>query len=267
MATDVADTTTTADFLTLRGITKTYPVRGGAREVLAPVDLDVPAGQFVTLVGPSGCGKSTLLGVIAGLVEPTTGSIRLDGAPITRPGADRGVVFQQHVLLPWLSAKDNVRFALDCATPELPAAERDRRAVEALQRVHLGHAMDRKPGQLSGGMQQRVGIARAFALGPKILLLDEPFGALDALTRLSLQSQLLELWEADRRAVIMVTHDVEEAVLLSDRILVMSDGPAATITDRVDVPFRRPRDQAALRTDPEFHALETRLVSQLVKPV
>jgi nitrate/nitrite transport system ATP-binding protein len=266
MATDAAQAATgapvAAEFLTLSGLTKSYP----GRAVLAPVDLAVPAGQFATLLGPSGCGKSTLLGMIAGLVEPTAGAMTLDGAPITRPGADRGVVFQQHVLLPWLTAKQNVRFALDCALPGLPAAERERRAVQALQRVHLGDAMDRKPGQLSGGMQQRVGIARAFALAPKVLLLDEPFGALDALTRVSLQRQLLELWEADRRTVIMVTHDVEEAVLLSDRILVMSHGPAARIVDEVAVPFPRPREQAVLRTDPEFHALVARLLAQLTAP-
>jgi nitrate/nitrite transport system ATP-binding protein len=254
-------------FLHLRKVTKSFSVGKTSSEVIGPTDVAVEQGQFVTVIGPSGCGKSTLLGLVAGLVEHDSGELWLDGAPITGPGHDRGMVFQQHVLLPWMTARDNVLFGLDCARPELPTAERRALAERYLELVHLGNAADKRPGQLSGGMQQRVGIARAFALQPKVLLLDEPFGALDALTRLSLQAELLRAWETERRTVLMVTHDVDEAIVLSDRILVMGQGPSATIIQDVPVDFARPRSPEELNRDPRYYELRASLLSALTAPL
>jgi nitrate/nitrite transport system ATP-binding protein len=251
--------------LRLDGIIKNYAVRKSTVQVLSPTTFGIERGEFVTLIGPSGCGKSTLLGIVAGLTEPDGGELTLDGAPITGPGRDRGVVFQQHVLLPWLSARDNILFALDTARGELPAQERSDLADRYLELVHLTAAADKRPGQLSGGMRQRVGIARALALQPKMLLLDEPFGALDALTRATLQRELLHAWESERRTVMMVTHDVDEAILLSDRILVMSHGPQALIIRDIRVPFSRPREADLLAQDPTYFELRAALLSALIR--
>jgi nitrate/nitrite transport system ATP-binding protein len=251
--------------LRLDEVTKEYTSGKNRVQVLSPTTFDIEAGEFVTLIGPSGCGKSTLLGIVAGLVEPDSGVVTLDGAPITAPGRDRGVVFQQHVLLPWLSARDNILFALDCARPELTSAERRDLADHYLDLVHLSPAADKRPGQLSGGMRQRVGIARALALQPKMLLLDEPFGALDALTRASLQRELLRAWESERRTVMMVTHDVDEAILLSDRILVMSHGPQARIIRDITVPLTRPREADQLARDTTYFELRAALLSSLIR--
>ncbi|MDY5839942.1 MAG: ABC transporter ATP-binding protein, partial [Corynebacterium camporealensis] len=195
----------------------------------------IEEGQFVSLLGPSGSGKSTILSMLAGLAFPTTGEVRARGEKITGPGPDRGVVFQNHALLPWMTARGNIDFGLRSARPELSKQERKDITERYLEAVSLGHAGERRPAGLSGGMQQRVGLARAFAVGSDILLLDEPFGALDALTRRQLQQLLLEVWEANRRTVVMVTHDVDEAIVLSDRVLVMSPGPEATIVEDLDV--------------------------------
>lgn len=255
-----------AGSLALENVEKWYPAKPHWNQVLAPTSLTVDEGQFVTLIGPSGCGKSTVLSMIAGLTEPDGGLLWLDRRPITGPGHDRGVVFQHHVLLPWLTARENVLFALNCARAELPKRERADLADHYLDMVKLAAHKDKKPAQLSGGMQQRVGIARAFALRPKVLLLDEPFGALDALTRLDLQGELLRLWESERRTVVMVTHDVDEAIVLSDRILVMSHGPAATITQDIPVPFARPRNQSDLNRDQTFYELRGTLLDSLTAP-
>ena len=251
--------------LVVAGVSKSYGDRKASSCVLESIDFDVAEGEFVTLIGPSGCGKSTLLNMIAGLVLPDAGSIVLDGRPITRPGSDRGVVFQQHVLLPWMTAYENVRFGLDCTMADRPALERHELALHYLKVVHLEEAKDKRPGQLSGGMQQRVGIARAFAIQPKVLLLDEPFGSLDALTRLSLQDHLLDAWESERKTVVMVTHDVDEAIVLSDRILVMSHGPAAGIKQQLTVPFPRPRDKERLLRDTDYYELRASLLSILTR--
>ncbi|MFC3849208.1 ABC transporter ATP-binding protein [Corynebacterium hansenii] len=252
--------------LSFRGVAKSYPAarrRTADTVVLDGIDLDLAHGQFVSVLGPSGCGKSTLLTMAAGLSRPTAGSVELDGREVTAPGPDRGMVFQQHVLLPWMTALGNVKFALRSARPELTDAERDDIARHHLSMVHLDHAIDRKPGELSGGMRQRVGIARAFAIHPSVLLLDEPFGALDALTRLSLQRQLLEVWENDRRTVLMVTHDVDEALLLSDRIIVLGGGSPARIIHDVEVPFARPRRAEDVELDPDYLALKRTLIRSL----
>lgn len=252
--------------LVLENVEKWYPAKEGWNQVIAPTTISIDEGQFVTLIGPSGCGKSTVLSMIAGLTEPDGGILWLDRQPITGPGSDRGMVFQQHVLLPWLTARENVLFALNCARAELSKTERAELADHYLDTVKLGKHKDKKPRELSGGMQQRVGIARAFALQPKVLLLDEPFGALDALTRVDLQGELLRLWESERRTVVLVTHDVDEAIVLSDRILVMSHGPAATVSEDIPVTFPRPRDQAELNRDQAFYELRSTLLTSLTAP-
>lgn len=221
----------------LSDITKSY----GSHTVIAETSIAVAEGQFVSILGPSGCGKSTMLSMIAGLDFPTTGTVSTGGRPVLGPGPDRGMVFQDHALLPWLTARGNIEFGLKSARPELDRAERTRVADRYLGQVGLAHAARLRPSRLSGGMQQRVGIARAFAIDPEILLLDEPFGALDALTRRELQLQLLDIWEASRRTVLMVTHDVDEAILLSDRVLVMGHGPSATVIADISVDVPRPR--------------------------
>lgn len=221
----------------LSDITKSY----GSHTVIAETSIAVAEGQFVSILGPSGCGKSTMLSMIAGLDFPTTGTVSTGGRPVLGPGPDRGMVFQDHALLPWLTARGNIEFGLKSARPELGRAERTRVADRYLGQVGLAHAAHLRPSRLSGGMQQRVGIARAFAIDPEILLLDEPFGALDALTRRELQLQLLDIWEASRRTVLMVTHDVDEAILLSDRVLVMGHGPSATVIADIAVDVPRPR--------------------------
>lgn len=215
--------------ITIDQITRSY----GSTRIIGPTTIDIVPGQFVSLLGPSGCGKSTILSMIAGLDHPSTGAVTVDGRS--------AVVFQDHALLPWFTARGNIEFGLKSVRPELSAQQRREIADRHLEMVGLSHAADRRPARLSGGMQQRVGIARAFAVEPEILLLDEPFGALDALTRRELQLQLLELWEADRRTVVMVTHDVDEAILLSDRILVMSPSPDATVIADIAVDLPRPR--------------------------
>jgi nitrate/nitrite transport system ATP-binding protein len=252
-------------FLRLEAVSKAF-VAGKVRQpVLDCLSLGVADGQFVALIGPSGCGKTTLINLVAGLIRPDAGAIWLDGQPVRGPGRDRGVVFQQHLLLPWMSAYQNVRFALDCALTRQPAAERDRLARHYLAVVGLAGAEQKKPGQLSGGMQQRVGIARAFAIHPRVLLLDEPFGALDAVTRTTLQDHLLHLWEAERRTVLMVTHDVDEALLLADRVVVLSCGPGAVLRRDLAVPLARPRVRDALLRDSAYHDLRAELLTLLTE--
>ncbi|MEJ4103498.1 ABC transporter ATP-binding protein [Corynebacterium bovis] len=225
----------------LDAVTRSY----GTTTVIAPTSVTVGDGEFVSVLGPSGCGKSTILSMVAGLAAPSTGRVLAGGRPVRGPGPDRGMVFQDHALLPWRTARGNVEFGLASARPELTRAQRREVADRHLARVGLARAADRRPARLSGGMQQRVGLARAFAVDPEILLLDEPFGALDALTRRELQLQLLEVWEESQRTVIMVTHDVDEAILLSDRVLVMSAGPESTVIADVPVDLPRPRHTVA----------------------
>lgn len=240
-------------------ITKSF----GSHNVIAPTSITIEEGQFVSILGPSGCGKSTILSMIAGLAFPTTGTVSADGNHITGPGPDRGMVFQHHALLPWLTAQGNIEFGLRSARPELTKQQRKEIAAKHLTQVGLDHAADQRPARLSGGMQQRVGIARAFAIDPKILLLDEPFGALDALTRRELQLQLLDIWEASRRTVVMVTHDVDEAILLSDRVLVMRKGPGSTVIADVTINLTRPRHDANILADEQAAELRTQLLSLL----
>jgi NitT/TauT family transport system ATP-binding protein/sulfonate transport system ATP-binding protein len=249
------------DLLTVRGVTKRFAVGDDEVEALAPVDIAIPRGEFVCMIGASGCGKSTLLRVIAGFEEPTTGSVAIDGRPVTGPGSDRGMVFQDYALFPWMTVRQNISFGP--RQRHLAREEIAKTTDEFVRMVGLERFADRYPNQLSGGMKQRVAIARVLANNANILLMDEPFGALDALTREQLQNELLQIWKRTGVTTIFVTHSVEEAVLLADRVLVMSAGPGRIDSDvRVELP--RPRDVSS----PEFNALRRdiakRLTSHLV---
>jgi nitrate/nitrite transport system ATP-binding protein len=251
-------------FLEIANLTKTYPKRGGeAVSVLDQINFNLDEHEFVTLVGHSGCGKSTLLRIVAGLDRPTSGKLLLQGQPIRRPGADRMMVFQQYCLLPWLTVRQNIRLAIDEVFRQMPVAERIQMVEEHLTMVNLSAAADKYPDQISGGMKQRVGIARALAVRPKILLMDEPFGALDALTRGKLQQQVLRIWESQRQAVIMITHDIDEAIYMSDRIVLMTNGPAATIGEILEVPFPHPRDRDHIRENPLYQQLHAQALDFL----
>ncbi|OFJ54462.1 ABC transporter ATP-binding protein [Mycolicibacterium grossiae] len=229
-----------------------YPTPTGRRLAVDDVSLTVGSGQFVALVGPSGCGKSTLLKVAAGLVPPTSGEVRVGGAVVTAPPAGVGMLFQNDALLPWRSARDNVRLPLQIAA--VARGEQDRRSTELLERVGLADFADELPSRLSGGMRKRVALARTLASDPSVFLMDEPFGPLDALTRREVGRDFLRLWEHLRTTVIFVTHDVDEALLLADRVVVMSAGPGRIIVD-YEVPLPRPRDPRELRFTPEYHDL------------
>ena len=240
-------------YLHLDGIGMTFEKRRVRFEALRGISLNVRRGEFVTLIGHSGCGKSTLLNLLAGLLKPTAGLMLLGNKEIAGPGPERGVVFQNHSLLPWLTCTGNVHLAVERVfggnEPKSRLAERTR---EALALVGLAHAAAKYPDEISGGMKQRVGIARALAMEPKVLLLDEPFGALDALTRARLQDELLGIVAKTGSTVVMVTHDVDEAVLLSDRIVMMTNGPAATVGGILEVGLPRPRQRLQLATDPRY---------------
>jgi nitrate ABC transporter ATP-binding subunit len=251
-------------YLDIRSLRKDYPTSRGVYPALGNVSLSIQEGEFVSVIGPSGCGKSTLLMMIAGLIQPTEGSIILDGTLVTGPGLDRGVVFQSYALLPWMTATQNIAFALECARYGADARERLDMAARLLERVHLSDAADKRPGQLSGGMRQRVGIARALAVNPKVLLLDEPLSALDFLTRQSLQVEILRLLEEERKTVVLVTHDVDEALLLSDRIVVLTRGPGARVGATLNIPFERPRRLDEIMQMRAYHELRHGLLGMLI---
>ena len=240
-------------YLSIEGVGVTF-AKGAARsEVLTGIDLKVEKGEFVSIIGHSGCGKSTLLNVVAGLVPVTTGAVILDKQEVNAPGPDRAVVFQNHSLLPWLSVRENVSLAVDKVFGKTKsAAERREWTLHNLELVKMTHALDKRPAEISGGMKQRVGIARALAMEPKVLLLDEPFGALDALTRAHLQDSVMEIHAALNNTVLMVTHDVDEAALLSDRIVMMTNGPRAAIGQVLEVDLPRPRDRLAVAENPTY---------------
>jgi nitrate/nitrite transport system ATP-binding protein len=228
-------------------VAKTFKRGKIESNVLKDITLDVAKGEYVTIIGHSGCGKSTLLNIVAGLVPATEGGVILEGRQVDEPGPDRAVVFQNHSLLPWLTVYDNVRLAVDKVFSGAKSrAERHEWTMHNLGLVQMTHAKDKRPAEISGGMKQRVGIARALAMEPKVLLLDEPFGALDALTRAHLQDSVMALHQKLGNTVMMITHDVDEAVLLSDRIVMMTNGPAAGIGEILDVPLPRPRNRLEL---------------------
>jgi nitrate/nitrite transport system ATP-binding protein len=251
------------DQVEISNLTKAFATPKGPLVVVRDFNLRIAHGEFVTLIGHSGCGKSTVLAMLAGLSEATSGGIVLAGRELAGPGPDRGVVFQAPTLLPWMTAFENVMLGVDQVFYTAARAERRQIAEYYLTVVGLGESMHRLPAQLSQGMRQRVGIARAFALSPKMLLLDEPFGMLDALTRFELQQVLLELWNRTRLTALMVTHDVDEALFLSDRIVMMTNGPEAEVGEILRVPFARPRDRAALMADPEYYRLREQLIDFL----
>ena len=242
-----------AAFIEVQQANVIFQTAKGPFQALRDIDLQIEKGQFVALIGHSGCGKSTLLNLIAGLLKTTTGVLLCDNREIAAPGPERAVVFQNHSLLPWLTCFDNVYLAVERVFGEKESKARlKERTNAALALVNMAHAAHKRPGEISGGMKQRVGIARALAMEPKVLLMDEPFGALDALTRAKLQDELLKIVARTKSTVVMVTHDVDEAVLLSDRIVMMTNGPAATIGEVLAVDLPRPRDRVALAEDPTY---------------
>jgi nitrate/nitrite transport system ATP-binding protein len=254
----------TIPILSLKGVTKRYQARnGGVSEVLGGIDLDIRDGEFVAVLGFSGAGKTTLVSAIAGLIEPDEGKILLKGAPIHGPGKDRGLVFQSYSLFPWLNVEQNVALAVDAVHKDRSADERKALVRRKIELVGLGHAMDRKPAQLSGGMRQRVAVARALAMEPEILLMDEPLSALDALTRAKLQDEIERIRKEEKRTIVLVTNDVDEALLLADRVAVLTPAPAARIGQIFAVDLPRPRDREEMNDSPEFQALRSRIVSYL----
>jgi len=250
-------------FLEISRLGKTYATPKGPAVIVENFDLRIRQGEFITLIGHSGCGKSTVLSMVAGLTGVTAGGIILAGKEVTDAGPDRGVVFQAPCLLPWLTAFENVMLGVDQVYYTADPAERRQIAEYYLTVVGLGDAMHKKPAELSQGMRQRGGIARAFALSPKMLLLDEPFGMLDSLTRAELQQVLIDLWQKDRKTALMVTHDVDEALFLSDRVVMMTSGPAATVGEILEVKFPRPRSRKQLLEDPEYYRLREELIGFL----
>jgi nitrate ABC transporter ATP-binding subunit len=244
-----------ADFLQIKQVSKVYPTPKGPYTVLEDINLTVKEGEFVCLIGHSGCGKTTLLNMVAGFNQPTVGDIFLKQEPVVRPGLDRMMVFQNYSLLPWKTAFENVYLAVESANPKMPHAQRVEIVNEHLAMVGLTEAAKKRPNQLSGGMKQRVAIARALAIRPEVLILDEPFGALDAITKEELQEELLNIWRSHQATVLMITHDIDEALFLADRIVMMTNGPAAKIGEIVEVPFSRPRSRAQIMEDPRYYEL------------
>ncbi|NEX81197.1 ABC transporter ATP-binding protein [Aeromonas rivipollensis] len=245
-------------YLEISDVGISFETELGSFEALSRVNLRIEKGEFVSLIGHSGCGKSTVLNLVAGLLEPTLGGIILDGREVAGPGPERAMVFQNHALLPWLSVQQNVALAVGQVEPNRRAASE--RVDYYLSLVQMDHASRKMPHELSGGMKQRVGIARALSLSPKVLLMDEPFGALDALTRAHLQDALMVIQAELGNTVIMITHDVDEAVLLSDRICMMTNGPSATVGEILTVDLPRPRDRVALADDPHYHKLRQQVL-------
>lgn len=270
----MAQSTSTADkyqkdtsntgFLEVANLVKSYPTADGSVfTVLDGIDLSIGANEYISLIGHSGCGKSTLLKIVAGLETATSGSVTLEGKEIRKPGAERMMVFQHYSLLPWLTVQENIRLAVDEVLKNASTIEKKQIVSEHLAMVNLNAAANKYPDEISGGMKQRVGIARALAIRPKMLLMDEPFGALDALTRGKLQKQVLDIWESQPQAVMMVTHDVDEALYMSDRIVMMTNGPKATIGEILEVPFEHPRDRQALRESREYFELRNHALNFL----
>ena len=253
----------TSNYLELSDVGMRFATPKGWFEALVNVNLKIAKGEFISLIGHSGCGKSTVLNLVAGLNDPTAGGIILDGREVAGPGPERSVVFQNHALLPWLSVYQNVELAVRQVMKGASKSRIDEQVRYYLSLVQMDHALDKKPHEISGGMKQRVGIARALSLQPKVLLMDEPFGALDALTRAHLQDALMEIQAELHNTVIMITHDVDEAVLLSDRIVMMTNGPAATIGEILDITLPRPRDRVALADNPDYHHLRQQVLSFL----
>ncbi|TBR59410.1 bacitracin ABC transporter ATP-binding protein [Westiellopsis prolifica IICB1] len=251
----VTATSNRQPYLEIKDVSKVYPTKNGPFTVLDGVNLNVGEGEFICVIGHSGCGKSTLLNMVSGFNHPTDGQVLLEGKAITKPGPDRMVVFQNYALLPWRTAFENIYIAVNAVYPNKPEAEKSAIVREHLAMVGLGDAMDKKPPQMSGGMRQRVSIARALAIRPKVLILDEPFGALDAITKEELQEELLKIWNENRCTVLMITHDIDEALFLADKLVMMTNGPRAKIGEVMEIPFPRPRDRSRIMEDPQYYKL------------
>jgi bicarbonate transport system ATP-binding protein len=253
-------------FLSIQGVTKVYPTSDGLNVVIKAIDLTVKKGEFICIIGHSGCGKSTLLNTVSGFATPDEGSVHMNGKLITEPGPDRMVVFQNYSLMPWLTAYENVYLAIDSVFPKKSKSEKDHIVQEHLTMVGLGEAMEKKPPQLSGGMRQRVAIARAFCLKPEVLILDEPFGALDAITKEEMQEEVSAIFMEHDSTVLMVTHDIDECLFLADRLVMMTSGPSAGIGQILDIPFDRPRDRAQIMEDPRYYELRNQALEFLYSP-
>jgi nitrate ABC transporter ATP-binding subunit len=249
--------------LALAGLTKTFATPAGPFTAVRDVDAKVHAGEFVCILGHSGCGKSTVLSIVAGLERATAGGVFIDGKEIDGPGAERAVVFQAPCLLPWLTARQNVRLAVDRALTNRDRVERMAQVERYFELLGITDVADQRPAELSIGTQQCVSLARALATQPRFLLLDEPFSMLDSLTRFDLQDTLLHVWDEDRRIVVMVTHDVDEALYVADRLILMTDGPEARVGDTFEVPFPRPRRRAGVLSHPEYHRYRRRVIDFL----
>jgi nitrate/nitrite transport system ATP-binding protein len=245
----------------LHNATKSY----GGNQVLGTTNLSVEEGEFVTIIGYSGSGKTTLMSLLAGLTHPTSGEVRFNGLASQGPGPERGMVFQNYSLLPWLTVEENVALAVDQVFPAWDQAQRTEHVAKYVKMVNLSHAAKKFPKELSGGMRQRVSVARALAMDPKVLLLDEPLSALDALTRATLQDEISSIWESTRKTVIWITNDPDEALLLSDRVIPLTPGPAATLGPSIQVPLDRPRNRKTIANDPVFKKLKAELVEWLIQ--
>ncbi|MDX1978533.1 MAG: nitrate ABC transporter ATP-binding protein [Pseudanabaenaceae cyanobacterium bins.68] len=251
-------------FLTIENVVKQYPKPDGSKfVVLNGIDMAIGKQEYVSVIGHSGCGKSTLMRIVAGLEKATSGLVTLEGKTIRKPGSERMMVFQGYALLPWLTVRENIRMAVDEVFKSASHAEKVEIVNEHIEMVKLTAAADKFPGELSGGMKQRVGVARALSTRPKMLLLDEPFGALDALTRPKLQQDVLEIWGRHPQAVMMITHDVDEAIFMSDRVVMMTNGPSATIGQILEIPLPRPRDRHALRESKDYYDLRNQALDFL----
>ena len=251
-------------YLSIEHVEKYFERDGVSSHVLNQINLNVERGEYISIIGHSGCGKSTVLNIVAGLTDSSNGAMILDGREVRGPGPDRSLVFQNHSLLPWLTVQENVALAVDKVFKHTKSkAERRDWTLHHLELVSMGHALHKRPNEISGGMKQRVGIARALAMEPKVLLLDEPFGALDALTRAHLQDEVMRIQSELHNTVMMITHDVDEAVLLSDRIVMMTNGPSATIGEILSIDLPRPRDRIALADDPRYNAYRHAVLSFL----
>src|SRR5262245_35813544 len=242
-------------FLELRNVSKGYGANGHRSEVLRDINLSIEKGEFVAIVGYSGAGKTTLIALIAGLIKADKGLLTLNDLEIAAPGPDRGVVFQNYSLLPWLTAYENVFLAVDQVNPNWTASKKQEHVEKYIQMVNLSTARDKRPGELSGGMKQRVSVARALAMDPQILLLDEPLSALDALTRATLQDEIGRIWQQDRKTVVLITNDVDEGILLADRIIPLSASPGATLGPSIPIDIPRPRDRKALNHEPRYQKI------------
>jgi nitrate/nitrite transport system ATP-binding protein len=252
-------------FLEIKNASKTYTTGKARTEVLADINLEINEGEFVAIVGYSGAGKSTLINLITGLVKTDTGSVLLEGKPVTGPGPDRGIIFQNYSLLPWLSVFENIALAVDQVFSSWPEVKRRKHIEKHIAMVKLTPARDKKPHELSGGMRQRVSVARTLAMNPRILLMDEPFGALDALTRGTLQQETLQIWESDKKTVMLITNDPDEAILMADRVIPLTAGPRATLGPSIPIMLPRPRNRAELNENYDFKQIRAEVIDYLLK--